>query len=83
MCARLQHYKKILSECNENALESSVCGMDVWTQSPQLKPWWRHQMEKFAALLALCAVNSPIVGEFVAQSPVKRNFDVFFHLRSN
>ena len=23
-------------------------------------PWWRHQMERFSALLALCAGNSPV-----------------------
>ena len=27
-------------------------------------PWWRHQMEKFSALLALCAGNLPVTGEF-------------------
>ena len=26
--------------------------------------WWRHQMETFSALLALCAGNSPVPGEF-------------------
>ena len=26
--------------------------------------WWRHQMETFSALLALCAGNSPVTGEF-------------------
>ena len=26
--------------------------------------WWRHQMETFSALLALCAGNSPVIGEF-------------------
>ena len=26
--------------------------------------WWRHQMEAFSALLALCAGNSPVTGEF-------------------
>ena len=26
--------------------------------------WWRHQMETFSALLALCAWNSQITGEF-------------------
>ena len=31
-------------------------------------PWWRHQMEAFSALLALCAGNSPVTGEFPAQS---------------
>ena len=24
------------------------------------KPWWRHQMETFSALLAICAGNSPV-----------------------
>ena len=43
--------------------------------------WWRHQMEKFAALLALCAGNSPINGEFPAQRPVTRSFYVPFDLR--
>ena len=33
-------------------------------------------METFSALLALCAGNSPITGEFPAQSPVTRSFDV-------
>ena len=26
--------------------------------------WWRHQMETFSALLAFCAGNSPVPGEF-------------------
>ena len=26
--------------------------------------WWRHQMETFSALLALCAGNSPVTGKF-------------------
>ena len=26
--------------------------------------WWRHQMETFSALRALCARNSPVTGEF-------------------
>ena len=40
-------------------------------------------MEPFSALLALCAGNSPITGEFTAQRPVTRSFDVFFDLRLN
>ena len=44
-------------------------------------PWWRHQMEAFSALLALCVGNSPVTGEFPAQRPVTRSFDVFFDLR--
>ena len=26
--------------------------------------WWRHQMETFSALLAICAGNSPVPGDF-------------------
>ena len=40
-------------------------------------------METFSALLAICAGNSPVPGEFPAQRPVTRNFDVFFGLRPN
>ena len=29
--------------------------------------WWRHQMETFSALLALCAGNSPVTSEFPAK----------------
>ena len=45
--------------------------------------WWRHQMETFSALLAICARNSPVPGEFPAQRPVTRSFDVCFYLRLN
>ena len=43
---------------------------------------WRHQMETFSALLAPCAGNSPITGEFPSQKPVTR-FVVFFDLCLN
>ena len=46
-------------------------------------PWWRHQMETFSALLAICAGNSPDPDEFPAQRPVTRSFDIFFDLRLN
>ena len=45
--------------------------------------WWRHQMETFSALLAICAGNSPVTGEVPAQRPVTRNFEVFFDMRLN
>ena len=50
---------------------------------PSVAPWWRHQMETFSALLAICAGNSPVTGEFPAQRPVTQSFDVFFDLRLN
>ena len=37
-------------------------------------------METFCAI---CAGNSPVTGEFLAQRPVTRSFDVFFDLRLN
>ena len=37
----------------------------------------------FSALLASCAGNSPVTGEFPAQRPVTRSFDVFFDLCLN
>ena len=48
----------------------------LWTKTS----WWRYQMETFSALLAICARNSPVPGEFPTQRPVTRSFDVFFDL---
>ena len=45
--------------------------------------WWRHQMEIFSALLAICAGNSPVPGEFPTQRPVTRSFDVYLDLCPN
>ena len=55
----------------------------VSSKSDVCWPWWRHQMETFSGLLAICAGNSPASGEFPAQRPVTRSFDVFFDLRLN
>ena len=46
----------------------------------QLLAWWRHQMDTFSALLALSVGNSSVTGEFPAQRPVTRSFDVFFDM---
>ena len=40
-------------------------------------------METVSALLAICAGNSPVPGEFPAQRPVTWSFDVLFDLRPN
>ena len=45
--------------------------------------WWRHQMETFSALLAICSGNSPVNDEFPTQRPVTRSFGIFFNLRLN
>ena len=54
-----------------------------WMLEKLIGSWWRHQMGTFSALLALCAGNSPVSGEFPSQRPVTRSFDVFFYLRPN
>ena len=40
-------------------------------------------MKIFSVLLALCAGNSPVTGEFPSQRPVMRSFDAFLDLRLN
>ena len=54
--------------------------MSIWLW---IFAWWRHQMETFSALLAMCAGNSPVTGEFPTKRAVTRSFDVFFNLRLN
>ena len=46
-------------------------------------PRWRHQMETFSALLAICSGNSPVRGEFPTQMAVTQSFDVSFDLHLN
>ena len=53
------------------SLCSTIMGLSMFI-------WWRHQMDTFSALLALCAGNSPVTGEFPAQRPVTR--DLMFSL---
>ena len=57
----------------------------LWNETQALQnrmhlSWWHHQLETFSALLALCAGNSPLTGEFPAQRPVTQSFDVFCDL---
>ena len=66
-----------------HALMPNKCHQLVIKMGPDVYAWWRHQMETFSAILALCAWNSPVTGEFPTQRPVTRNFDVFFDLRLN
>ena len=40
------------------------------------KTWWRHQMETFSALLAICAGNSPVTGEFPTQMARQKMTDL-------
>ena len=63
-----------------------VISILIWwnkTKAHRIVIWWRHQMETFSALLAICAGNSLVTREFTSQRPVTRTFDVFFDLRLN
>ena len=51
----------------------------IWVSSS----WWHHQRETFFSSQTICLGNSPVPVEFPAQRPVKRSFDIFFHLRLN
>ena len=53
----------------------------IWRNWATLCSWWRHQMETFSALLAICAGNSPVPGEFPAQRPATRSFDLRLNKR--
>ena len=69
--------------CN-SFLIGAICVLPIETPTSQVISWWRHQIEEtFSALLAFCAGNSPVTGEFPAQRPVTRSFNVLFDLRRN
>ena len=69
------HSRKCLWKCRLQTcghfVSASMClYMDMFLQHhlQPLIPWWRHQMEKLSALLALCegnsSVNSPHKGQW-------------------
>ena len=63
---------------------TSTSPAEQWVRACQNSHiWWLHQRETFSALLAICTGNSPVNGEFPAQMPVTRSYDVFFDLRLN
>ena len=81
-------YSNITSNGNieyfNNKSQALLCD---WTLTKILchenSAWWRHQMETFCAVLAICAGNSPVPCEFPTQRPVTQSCDVFFDLRLN
>ena len=44
---------------------------------------WRHLLETFSMLLALCEGKPPVTGGFPSQRPARQSFDVFFDLNLN
>ena len=41
-------------------VSSVTLNTSLQIEAPHSSAWWRHQMETFSALLALCAGNSPV-----------------------
>ena len=81
-CCRLQWV--CLSFSEDFIRDHFVYAPSQWVTTLQCNvTWWRHQIETFSALLALCAGQSLVTGEFTEQRPVTRSFDVFFDLRLN
>ena len=54
-------YMYTAAEIKTHHIDSS---MQEGSISITMYSWWRHQIETFSALLAICAGNSPVPGEF-------------------
>ena len=68
---------------SKNTLFNCTRSYDISSPYPVISYiWWFYRMETFSSLLALCAGNSPETGEFPAERPVTRSFNVFFDLRN-
>ena len=72
-----------ITTANRNTTKVNAYSMECTVISPGKVSMMTSSMEKNPALLALCAANSPVTGEFPAQRPVTRSFDVFFDPRLN
>ena len=55
----------------------------IYDKYSNCRAWWRHQMETFSVLLALCEGNSPVTGGFPSERSVTRSFDFLFDLHLN
>ena len=80
-------YPGKLGQYHSVRFEFKISGHILYCNSPKiwiwLSSWWRHQMETFSALLALCEGNPLDTAGFPSQNPVTRSFDVLFDLRMN
>ena len=80
------HRQTIISNnCHQTVVRylMKACGNISKGCSSKWTSWWRHEMETFSALLALCVGNSPVTGEFPSQRPMTQSFDVVFDLHPN
>ena len=80
---QIKPFSRTIKQITVKTRSHLYCVALKWLFLNLVRAWWCHQMETFSALLALCAGNSPVPGEYPAQRPVTRNFDVYFELRLN
>ena len=58
-----------------------ICEQGSWKALKWcINPWWRHQIETFTVLLAVCEGNLPVTGKFAS---LKASYAVFFDLHLN
>ena len=63
-----QNFDNHTSDTQFSGLHISIPCNTCWRLCRVDFSWWRHEMETSSALLAICAGNSPVSGEFPAQS---------------
>ena len=88
VCWSFTHFRLYFFRCVHGDSRNNIgwIALKCWAHignDDATSSWWRHEMETFSALLAICAGNSPVPGEFPTQRPVTRSCNVFFDLRPN
>ena len=81
--ALFHFYRLLLALKTQTPWKTNIHKDDLFNLILWCLAWWRHQMETFSTLLAICAGKSPVPSEYPAQRPVTRSFHVFFDLRLN
>ena len=84
-CLCKPHFMREVHVHQDELLSDRVINVTVTGLIPrhqQSLSWWRHQ-NHISMLLALCAGNSPVTGEFPTQRPMTQSFHVFFGLLLN
>ena len=81
LCLILEIWRWTSNTCS-SVLSPPLAEIDpvslVWEKVMMTSSNWN-----FSALLAFCTGNSPVSGEFPAQRPVTRSFNILFYMRLN
>ena len=77
-----KHSKPYKTYVDENYKEASVMN-SLWASSAMSRQTYRMTTSSNRNIFHVTGGNSPVTGEFPAQRPATRSFDVFFDLRLN